>query len=389
MTKTKRINLALQGGGAHGAFTWGVLDHLLEQETLEICWISAASAGAINAVALASGMAQGGREGARAKLRQVWKAIYDAGVPDFIRLNPLLASLSAMPAVAGLSKMFSPYEFNPMGFDPLRKLLTDTIDFDHLRSASPIELLIAATDVSTGRPRFFHRAEMTVDAVLASACLPTLHHAVEIEGRAYWDGGFSANPDLVHLALQSPVNDTLIVLLNPTHRQGTPTNLEDIASQTNRLTFNAPLMRDIQVIEAVREAEGGWLQRKFKTPSRLSPLATHRFHLIEAGRHASSLPAGSKMKPDWVSSPTCTGLAAPRPTNGSTAHARASAAKAQSISKPIFYPTCRALPWPHRAQSQPFPPTMPTLNSPRLRPQPHLASRSHETGIPFADRARQ
>ena len=299
MTKTKRINLALQGGGAHGAFTWGVLDHLLEQADLDIGWISAASAGAVNAVALASGLAEGGREGARAKLHQVWKAIHDARVPDFLSNNPVLASLGTLPAVAGMGKMFSPYEFNPMGFDPLRKLLTEAIDFDRLRSASPVELLIAATDVGTGRPRFFRRHEMTVEAVLASACLPQIHHAVEIDGRPYWDGGYSSNPDLVHLALQSPVNDTLIVLLNPMHGRGTPTRLDEISNEINRLTFNAPLIRDIQVIEAVREAEGGWLQRKFKTPSRLAPLAAHRFHLIEAGRHTSALPLGSKLKPDW------------------------------------------------------------------------------------------
>ncbi len=299
LARTKRINLALQGGGAHGAFTWGVLDHLLEQDTVEIGWISAASAGAVNAVAVASGLAEGGREGARAKLRQLWEAVYKAGVPDFIRLNPVLSSLGTLPAVSGMAKMFSPYEFNPLGFDPLRRLLTETIDFDRLRAASPVELLIAATDVGTGRPRFFRCHELTVEAVLASACLPTLHHAVEIEGRAYWDGGFSANPDIVRLALESPIGDTLIVLLNPTNVSGTPTRLEDIAAQTSRLTFNAPLMRDIEIIEAVREAEGGWLQRRFKRPTRLSSLAQHRFHLIEAGRHTAGLPAGSKMKPDW------------------------------------------------------------------------------------------
>ena len=299
MTKTKRINLALQGGGAHGAFTWGVLDHLLEQDKLELGWISATSAGAINAVALASGMAEGGRAGARAKLMEVWQAIHKAGVPDFIRLNPMLSSISNLSAVSGMSRMFSPYEFNPMGFDPLRKLLSETIDFSKLRAASSIELLIAATDISTGRPRFFRREEMTVDAVLASACLPTLHHAVEIEGCAYWDGGFSANPDLVRLAMESPIGDTLIVLLNPTTSSANPKTSLEIAGETARLTFNAPLLRDIEIIEAVRESEGSWLQRRFKTPSRLAPLATHRFHLIEAGRHTSSLPAGSKLKPDW------------------------------------------------------------------------------------------
>jgi NTE family protein len=299
VVKTKRINLALQGGGAHGAFTWGVLDHLLEQDTLELGWISATSAGAVNAVAMASGYAEGGREGARAKLRQVWEAVHKAGVPDFIRLNPLLAGWSSLYSAPSMSRLFSPYDFNPMGFDPLRRLLEETIDFNRLRAASPVQLSIAATDVATGRARFFRNPEITVEAVLASACLPTFHHAVEIDGRAYWDGGFSANPDLVSLALNSPVGDTLLVLLNPTIKLGIPTSAQDIAAATNRLTFNAPLMRDIEIIQAAREAEGGWLQRRFRRPTRLTPLARHRFHLIEAGRHTSALPADSKLKPDW------------------------------------------------------------------------------------------
>lgn len=299
MTRPKRINLALQGGGAHGAFTWGVLDTLLEAGGIEIGWVSAASAGAVNAVALAAGLAEGGRDGGRAKLHEVWHAVHKAAVPDLLRHNPFLSGISNLAATSGVGRMFSPYQFNPMGFDPLRKLLSETIDFEKLRAASPIELLIAATDVSTGRARFFRRQDMTVDAVLASACLPTLHHAVEIDGRAYWDGGFSSNPDLIRIALESPVQDTILVLLNPTSKPGVPTSPLQIATETGRLTFNAPLMRDVEIIEAVREAEGSWLKRRFSRPTRLTPLATHRFHMIEAGRHTAALPAGSKMKPDW------------------------------------------------------------------------------------------
>ena len=295
----KKVSLALQGGGAHGAFTWGVLDHLLEQTAVDIGWVSATSAGAVNAVAMASGLAEGGPKAAQAKLRAVWASIYESRVPDLIRLNPLFASWSASPAAANMAKLMSPYDFNPMGLDPLRKLLNDHIDFAQLRAASPIELMIAATDVSTGQARYFTRDEMTVEAVLASACLPVLHHAVEIDGRAYWDGGYSANPGIVRLALDSPVGDTLIVMLNATTRQGVPKTAEEIASETGRLTFNAPLIRDVEIIAAVREAEGGFLARSTRRASRLSPLASHRFHLVEAGRHTSSLPAGSKMKPDW------------------------------------------------------------------------------------------
>jgi NTE family protein len=288
-----RLNLALQGGGAHGAFTWGVLDRLLEEENLEIGWISATSAGAVNAVALASGLADGGREGARAKLRQVWEAVHKAGVPDLLRLNPFLYGLTRSASMAQVASMWSPYDFNPLGFDPLRTLLAETIDFEKIR-ASPVEMLIAATEVATGRARLFRRSELSIDAVLASACLPTLHRTIEIDGVAYWDGGFSANPDLVTLALESPVADTLIVQINPLMKQGIPTGVREIAGHANRLTFNAPLLRDIEIIEAVRETMRGIGVRH----GRLAPLARHRFHLIEAGRYTATLSDESKLKPD-------------------------------------------------------------------------------------------
>lgn len=296
MTRMKTINLALQGGGAHGAFTWGVLDLLLERDEIAYGTVGGTSAGALNAVAFAAGLAEGGRPGARAKLEQVWTAIHKAGVPDLVWMNPLMWGLSSM---AGMARLFSPYDLNPLGIDPLRQLITETIDFAAVRRA-PIELEIVATDVATGRPRFFTRDELTVDSVLASACLPTLHHATEIDGRAYWDGGFSANPDLVNLALTSRAADTLIVLLNPSTRSTLPVAAQEITAHQNLLTFNAPLLRDVSVIEAVREVESGWLARTFLPASRLSKLARHRFHMIEAGRHTRALPANSKMKPDWA-----------------------------------------------------------------------------------------
>ena len=166
-----RINLALQGGGAHGAFTWGVLDRLLEEDVLSFGWVSGTSAGAVNAVALASGLATGGREGARAKLREVWEGVHKAGVPDLLRLNPFLFGLTNSSTFAQVAGLLSPYEFNPLGFDPLRNLLADTIDFESIRQKSPVELLIAATEVATGRSRLFRQSEMTVEAVLASASL--------------------------------------------------------------------------------------------------------------------------------------------------------------------------------------------------------------------------
>lgn len=294
--KRKQINLALQGGGAHGAFTWGVLDRLLEEDRIQIGWVSGTSAGAVNAVALADGLADGGREAAREKIGAIWHRVHKAGVPDLMRLNPFLYSLSRLPAVAQMASLLSPYEFNPLGFDPMRQLLNEHLDFERLRSRSPVELLISATDVATGRARHFRRAELTVESVLASTCLPTLHHAVEIDGRAYWDGGFSANPDLVTVAGESPIGDTLIVQINPTAISALPTGVREISDHANNLTFNAPFLRDIEIIETARRTRSsGWVSGG----GPMARLARHRFHLIEAGRYTSVLKPDSKALPDW------------------------------------------------------------------------------------------
>jgi NTE family protein len=295
LPKIVDINLALQGGGAHGAFTWDVLDRLLEDEYLRFGWISATSAGAVNAVALAAGLAEGSREKAREKMFKIWQAIHKAGVPDLTWLNPFLNSL-VRPShlTTHFATMLSPYEFNPLGFDPLRRLLTDHVDFDLVRSKSPVELLIAATHAATGRARLFRHDEITVEAVLASACLPVLHHAVEIEGAAYWDGGFSANPDLVTLASESPTSDTLLVMVAPLVNAKLPTTARDISNHANRLTFNAPLLRDIEVITAVRETSGALLAK-----GRLAPICKHRFHMIDGGPITSTLSPDTTMKPDW------------------------------------------------------------------------------------------
>ncbi|MCH9766135.1 MAG: patatin-like phospholipase family protein [Alphaproteobacteria bacterium] len=289
------INLALQGGGAHGAFTWGVLDRLLENNDVSIGWISGASAGAINAVAVADGLAEGGNEAARAKLRAIWEGVYKAGVPDLMRVNPFFFGVAQAAALSHAAGLISPYDFNPLGFDPLRQLLTKTIDFERLRYRSPVELLISATDVATGQARLFRRKGLTVEAVLASACLPTLHHAVEIDGRGYWDGGFSANPDLVNLALESRVRDTLIVQLSPVNRNQLPTGAREIAGHVNWMTFNAPLLRDIEIITHMREGLAGVGAGR---GGKLKILLKHRFHLIDGAQHTSKLSDESKLKSD-------------------------------------------------------------------------------------------
>ncbi len=289
------MNLALQGGGAHGAFTWGVLDRVLEDETLDIGWISGTSAGAVNAVAVAYGLVEGGRAGARTKLSAVWAAVAKAGVPDLLRFNPFLAGMSRSGALAQMATMFSPYEFNPLGFDPLRRLLEEHIDFAVLRSTKGPELLIAATEVESGSARLFRRGELTVESVLASACLPTVHHAVEIDGEAYWDGGFSANPDLINLARQSPIGDTLIVQLSPLEKPGQPKSTREIAGQVNQITFTQPYVRDIELIETIRAMQTGWRRMRRDDYGRI---ARHRFHLIDAGRYTAGLSAESKGKPE-------------------------------------------------------------------------------------------
>ena len=292
---TRRINLALQGGGAHGAFTWGVLDRLLEESTIELGWVSGTSAGAINAVALAGGLAAGSRQQAREVLRAVWAAVEAAGMPDFVRLNPFLYGMSKASSL-NIGAYLSPYEFNPLGFDPLAKLLEAHIDFTAIRSKPGIELLIAATDAGSGLPRLFRRGELTVEAVLASACLPQIHHAVEIGGRAYWDGGYSANPDVLTLATESPVADTLIVQLNPLDRATHPRTARDIAGQIGIITFSQPLLRDIGAIVTAQDELG---RRWFGAGGgRLARIARHRFHVVEAGRYTSGLAADSKMTPE-------------------------------------------------------------------------------------------
>ncbi len=289
--KRRPLNLALQGGGAHGAFTWGVLDRLLQADELDPAWLSGTSAGAVNAVAVAHGLALGSREAAREALDGIWTEVEKAGVPDLLRLNPFLFGLATGP----VANMFSPYNFNPLGFDPLRRILEDHIDFEAIRALERVAVLIAATDVATGRARLFRNGELSVAAVLASACLPTLHHAVIIDGRAYWDGGFSANPDLLTLGVESPVRDTLLVQLNPLHSPAVPRTPKEIEDRVNTITFNQPLLRDIETIVRASEYERGWFAPRRTAEARLK---RHRFHLIEATSHTAHLGADSKMLPE-------------------------------------------------------------------------------------------
>ncbi|MFT4096268.1 MAG: patatin-like phospholipase family protein [Rhodoblastus sp.] len=234
------LSLALQGGGSYGAFTWGVLDRLLEEPDLRFDAISGASAGAVNAALMASGLAEGGREGAREKLRKFWKRMSAAS--SFLPMTAL------PPGMEALAQTLSPYQFNPFDLNPLRRALEGEIDFDVLRSADGPRLLIATTRVSDGALRIFRNEELTVDTILASACLPLIHRTVEIDGEGYWDGGYSANPPLVQLVHESDALDVLIVQVTPARGKGVPTNRSDIVKRLDNIAFNATLNAELEAL---------------------------------------------------------------------------------------------------------------------------------------------
>jgi NTE family protein len=263
----KHITLALQGGGSHGAFTWGVLDRLLEDERIEIEGISGASAGAMNAVVLAYGMTTGGRSGARQALAEFWNSVAARApfsmVPDLPAGLDDLASRSDLPAaykpMLSLLRFFSPYQLNPFDINPLRDILARQIDFERLRAECKTRLFIATTQVSTGTLKLFRTRQLTLDVLLASACLPLVHHAVEIDGDAYWDGGLTANPPLFPLVHKCSAKDILVVLLHPQPDARVPKTADDIWHRLTELGFSSTFFTELQgLVLAQREARRGW-----------------------------------------------------------------------------------------------------------------------------------
>jgi NTE family protein len=258
--QSRLIDLALQGGGAHGAFTWGVLDRLLEEPWLRIDGISGTSAGAMNAAVLASGYAHGGAPGARRALTRFWSKVSDGAMFSPFRRSPLDIALGRWtldysPLYVGMdlmARLCSPYDLNPGGFNPLTDILNACVDFDHL-AASPIRLFITATSVRTGQARVFRNAEITPDVLLASACLPTMFHAVEIDGEAYWDGGYSGNPTLTPLVRDCDSDDTILIQVNPVERATDLYAARDIASRLNEISFNAVLLQEIRMMALLRQ----------------------------------------------------------------------------------------------------------------------------------------
>jgi NTE family protein len=254
------VDFALQGGGAHGAFTWGVLDRLLEEPWLRIDGISGTSAGAMNAAVLVDGYADNGVDGARVALENFWRRVSRAALLSPLRRTPLdmllgrwtLDHSPVFVAMDLMARLFSPYDLSPGGANPLRDILAETVDFDRLAQAS-IKLFVTATNVRTGRGRVFRNSEITPDVLLASACLPTLFQAIEIDGESYWDGGYSGNPTITPLVRECRSQDTILVQINPVERPGLPRSARDILNRLNEVSFNAVLLKELRMIALLRQ----------------------------------------------------------------------------------------------------------------------------------------
>ncbi|MCG8472337.1 MAG: patatin-like phospholipase family protein [Desulfobacterales bacterium] len=301
---SKPMNIAIQGGGAHGAFAWGILDKILEDARIDIEGICATSAGSMNAVAMAYGRMQGGYEGARQLLDTFWKKISEVGAifspvksapwntngdswnQDF---NPGFALFETM------TRLLSPYQFNPMNFNPLRNIVEEVIDFDVLRRCPRTKLYISTTKVRTGKVRVFQTSEISLDVVLASACLPYLFQAVEINGEYYWDGGYMGNPALFPLLYHTESRDVLIVHINPMIREELPTTSMDIMNRLNEITFNSSLLKEMREIAlATKMFEEGWIKDEHK-----SEIKHMLLHSIRADEKLKELSVASKFNTDW------------------------------------------------------------------------------------------
>jgi NTE family protein len=290
------LSLALQGGGAHGAFTWGVIDALLERG-LAVAAASGASAGAMNTVVLAHGLTQGGADGARAALHAFWQAIAES-VPPLFHVPgdpPRLAPMGH--AMLAWSRWLAPSQLNPLNLNPLRDVLAAQIDFERLRSTRGMALFISATEVARGRLRLVRRSAVTIDAVLASACLPSIAHPVLIDGQPHWDGAFSANPALGPLLREVPCDDLMLVTLSPLGPSAPPSSVEEIADRVREIAFTAPFLREARWLA---EAHADALARPWPRFGSDRRLARLRWHLIDADSTLADLPNQTRLVPDWT-----------------------------------------------------------------------------------------
>jgi NTE family protein len=299
--ETKTINLALQGGGAHGAFTWGVLDRLLEDERIAVEGISATSAGAMNAAVFTYGYAIGGRNGAKRALAGFWRRVSHAAMQsplqpswlDKMMGNHALQFSPAFLLADLMTRLFSPYEFNPLNHNPLKDVLEASVDFAALRQSDcPIKLYLSATNVRTGKVKVFERGEICANRVLASGCLPFIFQAVEIEGEHYWDGGYMGNPAIFPLIYGCESRDVVIVHINPLERKELPRSATEILNRINEISFNSSLMREMRAIHFVTKLiddgkiNGDGLRRL-------------RVHSISADEVMAKLGVSSKLNADW------------------------------------------------------------------------------------------
>lgn len=295
------VNLALQGGGAHGAFTWGVLDRLLEEPTLAVEGVTGTSAGAMNGALVVCGLLEGGPETARAMLEDFWQRVSRAGMFSPLQPTPFDKAfgnwnMDTSPTYLGLdffTRMFSPYEVNPLNLHPLRDILEQVVDLGCLRRRDGrIKFFVSATNVRTGRVRVFRDDEVTIEVLLASACMPTLFQAIEIDGDPYWDGGFTGNPALHPLYYACAAADIVIVQVNPINQQQTPTTAREILDRMNEISFNASLMRDMRAIEFVSRLidEGRLDQDRYKKVY---------IHMIGAEAEMNEFDFSTKLITDW------------------------------------------------------------------------------------------
>ena len=292
-------NLALQGGGAHGAFTWGVLDALLEDGRMDFEGVSGTSAGAMNAICLAQGLMSGGRDGARTALSRFWTAV--AHSTPFDQAHNGAAMAPALKMMLQWTEHLSPEQLNPLDLNPLRDILVEQIDFAALRRYCPLKLFIAATHANSGKLRIFHNPELSADTLLASACLPTIHRSIVIDGEPYWDGGYSANPAVFPLFYECAASDILLILLTPLRYDTTPESAQDIRLRLRELAFNATFLREMRMFAHLREQlaqtpRSRWLPRWLDSRSHFEQrLGAIRFHAITADALFKELPAESKL----------------------------------------------------------------------------------------------
>jgi NTE family protein len=289
----RKIALALQGGGSHGAFTWGVLDRILDDPTIEIVGVTGTSAGAMNAAVLADGLVRGGAKQGRVELRRYWEAVgamngFGSLFSGISGAAAAMTPLESIPAyIEIMSRNLSPYDYPLSNVNPLRSLLTELIDFDRLRSQEEIQLIVSATNARTAQRRVFTNQDLSVDALLASACLPQLFRAVEIDGEPYWDGGWTGNPALVPLLRKMPDCDLIMVRVAPVSRPEVPRSLHDIFDRSTEIGFNSTFWLELGALAIVlRLVERGLLDR--------ARFGRIRFHAIEASSIMEKFPMSSK-----------------------------------------------------------------------------------------------